>query len=512
LVAGSGRRGADRRRVSDASHLADLVGSQATFTSTALALGSHTITALYSGDFTFSGSQGDNSASPQVVNKGATTTLLVASPNPTVSGQPAVFTAIVLVAAPAAGGPTGSVTFMDGAATLATNVSVSGGRASFSTTSLAVGTHTITASYSGDSDFLASNASATQIVGKAQTKTMLTSSPSTSVFGQGVVFTATVNPVPPGGGSPTGTVDFKEGATDLTPGGVTASGGRATFSSSRLAVGSHTLTASYGGSAGFLPSSGSNSASPQVVNKAASRTVLTAFPDPAVFGQVISFMVRVTALAPGNGTPTGTLKFLDGTTTIGSLSLSSASAGRATFTTASLTRGSHAISVNYSGDNNFLASSYANFGEGVQDHDERESKCQPGGGAPGGDLHGDGASQCAGERDAHRYGYLQGHYHRARHGHPDWFWASDLQHVRPGSGHPCHHGELRWRQQLYEQLLAQYRRGYQEFRKSAGRRCKHPSGHGAAQRGISAGRGSAVPAKTADLHCTNTRPRPREGR
>jgi hypothetical protein len=101
-----------------------------------------------------------------------------------------------------------------------------------------------------------------------------------------------------------------------------------------------------------------------VVNKASSRTVLTAFPDPAVFGQVVSFTVAVIALAPSHGTPTGTVAFTDGTTTIGSATLNGV--GRATFTTASLSRGNHAINANHGGDAHFLTSAYSNFGETVQ--------------------------------------------------------------------------------------------------------------------------------------------------
>jgi ELWxxDGT repeat protein len=197
------------------------------------------------------------------------------------------------------------------------------------------------------------------------TTTTVSSSPNPAVFGQAVTFTAAVH-VAPGSANPTGTVDFKEGSTDLTPGGVTLSGGRATFTSSSLSVGRHTLTASYGGDAHFTLSQGNDSAAPEVVNKAASRTVLTAFPDPAVFGQVVSFTVTLAAVAPGRGMPTGTATFTDGMTTMRSVSLTSLSGGRATFTTSSLSRGSHIINVNYSGDSHFLASAYTNFGQGVR--------------------------------------------------------------------------------------------------------------------------------------------------
>jgi ELWxxDGT repeat protein len=341
-----------------------LTGGQATFTTAALTVGSHTITAVYSGDSNLSGSQGNDAANPQAVNQAATSMSFAAGPDVSLFGQSVVFFAFVAPVAPGAGIATGSVTFKEGATVLASSVSLSGGHASFAINSLSVGSHTITAFYSGDGNFLGSNSSTIEVVNQAGTTTALTSK--SAVFGQQVVFTASVSAPAPSSVMPTGTVDFKEGAADLTPGGVTLSGGRATFSTATLTVGQHTITASYSGNAQFAASQANDAAAPEVINQASSRTVLFAFPDPAVFGQVVSFTVALSVLAPGRGTPTGTLTFLDGTTTIGSVSLSTSSGGRATFTTASLSRGNHAINVNYGGNSNFLASSYNNFGETVQ--------------------------------------------------------------------------------------------------------------------------------------------------
>jgi ELWxxDGT repeat protein len=341
-----------------------VVDGQATFSTTALVFGSHTITAIYRGDSNFTGSQGDDSASPQVVNKDGTGSLVVSVPGATVFGQPAAFFAFVAAVAPGAGMPTGTVDFKDGSTDLTPGgVTLASGRATFSTASLAVGSHTLTVSYSGDSNFKVSSASSTQMVSKAATTTSLTSSPNPSVSGQKVVFRAIVRAVAPGTGLPGGTVDFKDGSTDLTPGGVSLALGEATFSTTTLAVGRHTITAIYSGGPRFTASQVNDAAAPEVVNKAGSHTVLTASPNPAVFGQVVSFTVLVRSGPLGSGTPTGTVTFLDGTKTMGSMTLNSA--GRATFTTASLSWGNHAINANYSGDGNFLASTYTNFGEPV---------------------------------------------------------------------------------------------------------------------------------------------------
>jgi hypothetical protein len=82
---------------------------------------------------------------------------------------------------------------------------------------------------------------------RSTTTTALTASPNPSVFGQSVTFTATVT-----GSGATGTVSFMEGAATLGTG--TLSGGTATFSTSSLAVGSHAITAVYGGDASFSAS------------------------------------------------------------------------------------------------------------------------------------------------------------------------------------------------------------------------------------------------------------------
>ncbi|MDQ3814373.1 MAG: Ig-like domain-containing protein, partial [Armatimonadota bacterium] len=106
------------------------------------------------------------------------------------------------------------------------------------------------------------------------TTTTLTSSANPSSAGQAVTFTATVSES--GAGTPTGTVTFREGNTTLGIGTLDASG-KATFTTSTLSIGTHNITAGYGGSTGF---SGSTSrAVAQVVNQAACSTVVTTTAD-----------------------------------------------------------------------------------------------------------------------------------------------------------------------------------------------------------------------------------------
>ena len=80
---------------------------------------------------------------------------------------------------------------MNGTTTLGT-VTLSGGSASLSTAKLAMGQATITATYKGNASFMTSTASVTQAVNQDGTTTTVTSSPSTSVYGQSVTFSFTV--------------------------------------------------------------------------------------------------------------------------------------------------------------------------------------------------------------------------------------------------------------------------------------------------------------------------------
>ncbi|MGA5822264.1 Ig-like domain-containing protein, partial [Kitasatospora sp. NPDC094028] len=317
----------------------------ATFTSSALGVGIHALTAVYSGDTAFNGSTSPVDA--QTVNTADTTTALTSAPDPSVFGQPKVLTATVTVAAPGAGTPTGTVSFFDGATLLGTGTVVAG-VATFTTTDLAVGTHALTAVYSGDTAFNGSTSPVdTQTVNTADTTTALTSLPDPSVFGQAKVLTATVTSVD---GIPTGTVSFFDGATLLGTGTVVA--GVATFTTTDLGVGTHALTAVYGGDSAF-----NGSTSPvdtQTVNTADTTTALTSAPDPSVFGQAKVLTATVTATAPGAGTPTGTVSFFDGATLLGTATLDATGTG--TLTTTDLAVGTHALTAVYSGDTSFNGS------------------------------------------------------------------------------------------------------------------------------------------------------------
>ena len=129
----------------------------------------------------------------------------------------------------------------------------------FTTTTLAVGMHSLTASYSGDGLDMPSNSPVlNQTVNIGAATTTLVSSLNPSMFGQSVTLTATVSST-----AATGTVAFKDGANTLGMGNV--SNGMATFTTSALAVGQHSLTAIYSGDAN--DASSSSAALTQTVNQ-----------------------------------------------------------------------------------------------------------------------------------------------------------------------------------------------------------------------------------------------------
>jgi hypothetical protein len=209
------------------------------------------------------------SLSPFVLFNPTTNTTLGASVNPSVSGEPVTFAARVT----SSGSPTGNVTFSDGATVLASIPLTSGG-ASFSTSSLAVGSHSITATFSGDSRWNGSTSSiVSQVVNRAATSIAVSTSGSPSIDNQGVTLTATVTVLTPGLGTPTGSVTFKDGSTTFGTGAL--NNGTVTFTTSALGVGTHSITAVYAGDLNF-GGSGSTPAIQQVQYEPAGTSCLGA--------------------------------------------------------------------------------------------------------------------------------------------------------------------------------------------------------------------------------------------
>jgi hypothetical protein len=131
---------------------------EAVFSTRALAVGSHTITASYNGSVSFFGSA--SGAASDSVNPDATTSVVNASVSPSIVGQAVTFTARVRASLPGSGIATGTVTFKDFSKILGTATLTSAAQATFSTSSLSLGNHSITVVYGGDGNFTGSTSPA----------------------------------------------------------------------------------------------------------------------------------------------------------------------------------------------------------------------------------------------------------------------------------------------------------------------------------------------------------------
>jgi hypothetical protein len=157
---------------------------------------------------------------------------------------------------------------------------------------------------------------------------------------------------------PTGTVTFQDGNVVLGVVPVSPFSGKATFTTSFAIAGGHAITAVYNGDANFVGSS--QDLTEQVnapITPQATTTALTTSVNPAVVGQAVTFTPTVSAVAPGAGTPTGTVTFKDGNVVLGIVAVDPG--GKATFTTSFAFAGGHAITAVYNGDANFVGSSQA---------------------------------------------------------------------------------------------------------------------------------------------------------
>ena len=138
--------------------------------------------------------------------------------------------------------------------------------------------------YGGDTNFLTSTSAVlNQTVNQSATTNSVTSSANPSKSGQSVTFTATIAPVSPGSGTPTGNVTFDDGTTVL--GTVTLTSGTASFTTSSLAVGTHSIKAVYAGDTNFKTST--SAVLKQVVNPS-SNVLVAAVITPRFVDQALS--------------------------------------------------------------------------------------------------------------------------------------------------------------------------------------------------------------------------------
>jgi hypothetical protein len=185
-----------------------------------------------------------------------------------------------------------------------------GANGAFSTTfdtsnlSVAGSPYSVTYTYRGDGTYASASATSTVTVTQTAAAVALGSSGGSAVFGQAVTFVATVTA---GAAVPTGSVTFYDGARPL--GTVPLDGaGRATLTTSALAVGAHAITAAYGGDTDDLGAT--SGAASETVAKAGAQVVLV--PRPAFKKKKLVSLgleAEVRATAPGAGVPSGMVTF-----------------------------------------------------------------------------------------------------------------------------------------------------------------------------------------------------------
>jgi len=340
--------------------------STACSTSSAIAAGSSCILELefspitagaYTGSATVTA--GSNTVSVPVTgtattgSTSSTTSVAITSP----SNPPYNYLSSMTFTATLTSGASGNVLFYDSGTLLAT-VASSGNTATYTTSSLAVGSHSITATYAGNATYATSNSSASPVAftivnGAAVTSTALSVSPSgtSDTYLTPLTFTATVTS---GGSAVTsGTVTFYNNSTAISSAITVNGSGVATYSTSSFTSGSsNSVTAVYAGNISYQAST-SNALSisitaPTPVTSTTTLTPSTTTPDLA---SSVTLSVSVTVGATNETYPTGTVTLTDtingNTITLGTITLTN---GTGSLVTKALPFGSNSIAAGYGGD------------------------------------------------------------------------------------------------------------------------------------------------------------------
>jgi probable HAF family extracellular repeat protein len=361
------------------------------------------------------------------------TTSLTTSVAESTWGRGVTFTATVTPNLSGSGTPTGTVTFFDGTTALGTGtLQLTNGidQATYATSTLQPGGHTITAVYSGDTNFLeSSSAGLSQQVDKAK-PTITWANPADIAYGTPLDRSTQLDAVASFSGQPlagqysytpaggvvlhagqgqvlsviftpddqthyqtvqqTATINVTSVPLTITANNQTMVSGQPvpalTASYSGFVNGDSpaslttqpvlTTTATSGSPPGTYPITVSGAQDPDytityvngvltvtppvVIGPVATTTTVSSSAAESVWGQSVTFTATVAPIAGAFGTPTGTVTFFDGTTAIGTGMLQFTNQmDQATYATSSLEPGSHALTAVYGGDSNFLPSTSA---------------------------------------------------------------------------------------------------------------------------------------------------------
>ncbi len=316
-------------------------GGQPILAISTLSVGSHSITASFTGNINYAAS--NSPAISQTVQQTATQTTLSSASSTTLAGKPASFSVAVTSATAI---PTGQVSLRDGSTVLGATTLSAAGTCSFSTTSLARGTHSITVAYAGDSNYSGSISAATQQIVQLAQPAVTLSGPANSVdAGTPANFIATLSTP---GMPPMGTLTLLNGSTALGTANISGEGSIA-FSTSTLGIGNDTITATYSGDANN--SAATSTSLTVVVRQANTTTTLVSNADPLTQGNTLALTATVASDSPNAA---GQVRFFDGAAVLGTTALGAN--GSSSFSPAGLGLGTHALTAAYLGDTNHAGS------------------------------------------------------------------------------------------------------------------------------------------------------------
>jgi hypothetical protein len=313
--------------------------------------GTNVFMAVYSGPYAYYGSVDSNTVSVSI-SKATPTLTLTASPSGSANANQQVTFTATFSGPVTPVTPTGTVTFYANSNAICTGMTVStsnGVTAAACTVSwMAPNTYSVTASYSGDSNFYPVSPGALSYpVSKVTTTLSLSSSLNPSTFNTSVTFTAQLS----GSFSPNapqGSINFMNGGTPICSNVTLSNTQSATCTTSTLPNGTDQIVATYSGDSNFAAAT-----SPTIAQNVGTivTVIVSAQPSSSTVNTSVTFTATLQGLLSSLPPAQGTISFNVGSATGTSIcSAVTVSNGGATCTTSSLPGGSDTIYATYSGD------------------------------------------------------------------------------------------------------------------------------------------------------------------
>lgn len=325
-----------------------------------LEVGTNTITAVYPGVAGLNGSS--TTVSVTVTPVTAQTTLTLGA-NPISIPSTGSTQLSVTVKAAAAAPPAGQISFLLGKTPLGSTQLTASGTANFTLqgAALTTGANTITASYAGSASFSPSTATVVVTVTTpppATTALTVTANPAAITPSASTTLTATVKAAS-ATAVPAGSVSFVLGKTTLAAIPLSASGTASfTLQGAALTTGANTITASYAGTASFSPSTATGIVTVTTPPPAATSLTLTANP-VSISPSASAVLTATVKAALGSATPTGSVSFILGKTTLAAVPLSATGSANFTLQGSALTTGANTVTASYTGNDRFGPSTAA---------------------------------------------------------------------------------------------------------------------------------------------------------